>query len=437
MTGKRPVVVVGGGWAGLAACVALVDAGLPVLLLEATRALGGRARSVRFENLWVDNGQHILLGAYRSVLELLARVGVAESDAFLRLPLMLQIRSPADRTISLRVRPLPPPAGLGLGMLMCSGLAIGERVRGALAGARLLRSGTSPGTVAELLETTGQPQRIRKAIWEPLCLAALNTPPETASAKLYRDVLRSALLGPRDASDLLLPRQPLAALLPEPALSYIQNHGARVRVGTPVRDLHFHNAGLGGVHTDDEAIEASHVILAAQPKSTARLLQPWTETTALSTVINQSREHDITTVYLRYADHAAIDPPIQGVLGCQTQWLIDRRSCGQPGVFAAVISASDTGKPPSARETAAELSRVFPELGEPEDSLSVRERRATFAATSNFELLRPNAKTDIPGLYLAGDWTDTGLPGTLEGAVISGQLAARDVIAAYERAGSR
>jgi len=429
MSEGAPVVVVGAGWAGLAACVELVDAGFPVLLLEATRRLGGRARSIRFGESIVDNGQHVLLGAYRSVLGLLARLGVAESDAFLRLPLVFRVRSATGREICLRMPGLPPPFGLGLGMLAASGLSVTERVRGAMAGARLLQRDPGTGTVAQFLDTTRQPTLIRQAIWEPLCLAALNTPARTASAEVFRDVLRAALFGGKGASDLLLPKQPLEALFPEPAKVYLKRFGARVELRTAVRGLDYDVGRLRGVLTAQGPAKASHVILATQLGAASRLLGQTPGTRALAESIPNSTEHDITTVYLRYAPGAAIDPPMQGMVGSHAQWLIDRRSCGQPGIFAAVASASDTEEHWKTEEMTDALSRLFPELGAPVDVLRVRERRATFAATADFEASRPGARTAIPRLYLAGDWTDTGLPGTLEGAVRSGLSAAAQVIA--------
>jgi len=229
---SEAVAIVGAGYAGMAAAVALAERGFAVQVFEAGRVPGGRARRVTSHGHTLDNGQHLLVGAYRELLRLMRRVGVPAS-ALLRM--RLELRS--VQGFALRALPLPAPLGLLGGLLLARGVPFADRI-GAV---RFMRSLRARGfrladdcSVSALLEQHDQNDQIGRRLWIPLCIAALNVAPERASANAFLAVLRDALMGPSGASDLLLPRTDLSRLFPEPAAEYVRAAGGIVLDGQRV-----------------------------------------------------------------------------------------------------------------------------------------------------------------------------------------------------------
>ena len=435
MSAIAPVVVVGGGWAGLAAAIELVHAGVPVTLIEAARQLGGRARCVRFGELRVDNGQHILLGAYREWLALLARIGLAEGQVVRRLPLQLDLRHPRGPGLTLRTPALPAPLHLLAGLLGARGLSARERLAALRFGHCLARTRLplpEDRSVATLLRERGQPPRLIRLLWEPLCLAALNTPIEIASARIFLGVLRESFRHRRRDSDLLLPITDLGSALPEPAQRYIEDHGGQVLLNRRVTGLCIERGVLQGVRLDGEFLPARQLVLAVSPVMCRRLLSPHE---AFSDIVGKLERLDyqpITTLYLRYPPGVRLPHPMLGLLDGHGQWIFDRGLAGQAGLMAVVISATGAHvELDNAALTAAvrqELAHLFPHWPAPLDSLVIREKRATFASRVGVDGLRPEPESPVDGCWLAGDFTATGLPGTLEGAVMSGRACARGIL---------
>jgi squalene-associated FAD-dependent desaturase len=426
-----PVVVVGGGWAGLAAAVELSDYGHHVVLLESSRQLGGRARRLAFGNDGVDNGQHLLIGAYRETLALMARVGVKERQACVRRPLRLEVRNGRDALVLATPR-LPAPLHLAFALASGRGLRLGERLRalGFALGRYVSRFELAEDcSVSDLL--AGQPQRLKQLLWYPLCLATLNTLPEQASARVFLRVLRDSFAHRRRDSDLLIPRLDLGRAFPEPALDFIERNGGQVRLNSRVTGLEIRDAQVTGVRLGNERLTASEVILAVPPSAAARLLSPHALTRPLGDKLAQFGHEPITTVYLRYPARVHLPTEMMGLAGGLTQWLFDRRVYGQPGLLAAVISGPgphlDMERDALAARVTAEVAAHFPDFPPPEAQLVVREKRATFRCSVGIDALRPGAPTAITGCWLAGDYTDTGYPATLEGAVRSGVQCARFV----------
>lgn len=437
------VLVVGGGWAGLAAAVELTRHGVPVTLLESARQLGGRARCVRFGEHRVDNGQHIMVGAYRATLGLLKTLGVPESRAFLRRPLWLQVKSAAGSDMRLSAPALPAPLHLAFALLTARGLPLPDKLKTVGFWHRLQRDGfrlEQDISVTELLARHRQPLSVAQTLWEPLCLATLNTPPHQASARVFLRVLQEAFDTRRRDSDLLIPRTDLGAILPEPAFDFIERHGGTVMLGRRVTGLRLDRERITGVETTDTMIKADQVILALPHTACRRLLAPHPPLAPIAQRLAELASEPICTVYLRYPPAARLPGEMVGLLDGAAQWVFDRALCGQPGVMAAVISAGgahmELDNTTLTSQVAGELARAFPHWPAPEGSLVIREKRATFACRPDSDRLRPVHATPVPGCWLAGDYTATGLPATLEGAVRSGVECARRILEKSPSAGA-
>ena len=433
----KHIAVVGGGWAGCAAGVELASRGAQVTLFEAARTLGGRARAVQAKEALLDNGQHIMLGAYAQTLALLRRVGVSERDALLRLPLQMRY-PPGSGLLDFVAPPLPAPLHMAMALLRAKGLDRDDKL--ALArfstSARWMQWGLNTDcSVAELLERFGQTARLTRLMWRPLCLAALNTPIERASASVFLAVLRDSLGAKRKASDMLIPRVMLDALFPRAAQRYIEERGGRVLCGARVEAIAPADEGWQVANGADSA-RFDAVVLATPAWQSAALLRPLAGAEALATQLEAFDYEPISTVYLQYDAGmrlplpfcALLDDPAHGAWG---QFAFDRGQLdpGQDGLLAVVVStaaeAATLDQDALARAVAAQLASAFgrPALAQPRWTRVLTEKRATFACTPG--LVRPANATGLPGLVLAGDYTAGDYPATLETAARSGLAAAR------------
>jgi len=402
--------VVGAGYAGMAAAVTLARRGARVTVFESGPVPGGRARRIATEGRSLDNGQHILVGAYATLFSLMHAVGVP-SESVLRIPLELHY---ADG-FAFRAFYLPAPLGLAAGLLAARGLPWRERFGAVRFMRALRRSGfrlDEDCSVSELLARHAQDGRIGHYLWRPLCVSALNTPPERASARVFLAVLRDTLGGEADASDLVLPCVDLSKLFPEPAAEWLRAHGGELRCGSTVRDL----AALRD--------EFSRVILAVGPH----------QVKAVAPGLAAEFEYQpIYTCYLQYDARTRLPFPMLGLAQGLVQWVFDRgRLTGEKGLLAAVISAQGDHQQMTQDELAAachrELAAALPRLPAPQWTRVIAEKRATIAAHRG--LARPPAATQLPGVYLAGDYMDPEYPPTLEAAVRSGVRAAELALAA-------
>ena len=411
----RRIAVVGAGWAGLACAVEAVSRGDSVTVFEAARAPGGRARAVAGSAPPLDNGQHILIGAYVETLALMRRVGAEPQTLLQRQPLSLRFADGGG----LALKGGPALAALLWGVATARGWSWSDKA--ALlrtAGAWGLRGfRCAPGlTVAELCRDL--PPRAMHELVEPLCVSALNTPVRTASAEVFLRVLRDALLSAPGGSDLLLPRTDLDALLPSPATAWLGAQGATVRNGHRVLAL---KAGATGWTVDGEHFD--RVVLACPPGEAARLAamatppdNDWPAT------CRALKFEPIATVYAQAV--RGLSQPMLALRsgpGLPAQFVFDRGRLGGPrGLLAFVVSASRDER--EALEAGARR-QAREQLG-----LDVRpvatliDKRATFACTAG--LRRPGSLV-APGLLACGDYIEGPYPATLEGAVRSGLLAAR------------
>ncbi len=404
--------VIGGGWAGIAAAVELTASGIATTLFEAGRVLGGRARSAVLDGRTLDNGQHILLGAYAETLALMRQVGADPETLLDRRPLRV-----ADNAgFKLTLPHLPAPLNLAFALLGAKGTGFGEKLKTAWWMDRIKRRGFAlekDPSVAEWLNAAGQTGALRRHLWEPLCLAALNTPAERASARLFANVLRDSLGSRRRAdTDLLLPRAGLGDLLPKPALSWLTAHGARLCLSHRVHRL---EAAGRGLCIDGETFDAA--ILAVAPQHAAAL---W------PVPVTDYAYEPIATVYLQFDPKTRLPFPLLNLLGGVGQWVVDR---GQ-GLLACILSGHGEWERLNDQQLVATLQQALHEAWQidvPANwSKVVREKRATFSSTPN--LPRPDFRTTDSRLLLAGDYTWADYPATLEGAVRSGRRAAREIV---------
>lgn len=435
-TSQPHVAVIGGGCAGLAAGVELAANNVAVTLFEASPHLGGRARGVPWKELALDNGQHILLGAYSHTLRLLELAGVNLDQSIERIPLRLHMQGELD----LRASPaLPAPLHILAAFLRARGLSISER----LATLRFMTWMQIAGftlpidePLQTLLQRKRQPARLTRLLWEPLCLAALNTPIQQASAQVFLNVLRDSFARARSDSDMLLPKYDLSTLLAEPMAKFVRCHGGEIRLGTTVSQIS--KTRQFEVVTDDGGHkEFSHVILAVPPFRLAPLLHRFDEMREIVSQVAQFEYQPIYTVYLQYPETVQLHAPMLGLVDKHSQWVFDRgRLYGQPGLLAVVLSAEGAHQQISLQALAevvtAELAQAFPGLPAPLWHKIIAEKRATFACKP--DLSRPQQRTPVPGLYIAGDYTTDGVtanlyPATIEGAMRSGVQCAHDILA--------
>lgn len=427
--------MVGGGWAGLAAAVDATAAGHTVTLFEMAPSLGGRARRLPegVEGLAFDNGQHILIGAYRETLRLLRTVGLDEASVLRREPLAL---------LDARGRGLRLPRGPALpafvrGALAARGWSRRERLA-LLAGAAgwLLRGFRCDRTLSVAELTARWPEALRRQLIEPLCVAALNTPAEQACAQVFLRVLRDALFTGHGASDLLLPKVDLSALWPDAAACWLQQHGARWLTGRRVDALQRSGDGWRLVAGADE-FPFDRVLLACSAVEGARLARPHAPQWAA--LAQGLRYEPIVTVLLRapgvrlpapmLALEARPDTPAQYVFDLG-QLRDPGREPGAAGVLAFVVSGAADCIARGLERTAEQvLDQAVTQLagwlpGRPQLLRVLSEKRATFLCTPGLE--RPPGEV-ADGLLAAGDYIAGPYPATLEGAVRSGVAAARRV----------
>ena len=420
---RRRVAVVGAGWGGLAAATALTRSGHEVTVYEAGAEPGGRARAVELGGRRLDNGQHLLIGAYRETLAAIGAIGLTPASVLERRPLALELVG-HGRRVELR---LPRHGGRGAfvgGLLGMRGVGLRDRLRGLARMPGLRRLPVADGPADAWLRATGQPDSLIADLWSPLCLAALNAPPAAASARLFAAVLRETFAD-RAASDLLLPLTDLGAVFPRPAVDWLLERGQHVCLQHRVRAIE--RAGDGWSLDDDQG-RFDDVVLATGPVAAARLLSGTAGGAEAAARLRALGCAPIATIYLDTGARQPLGPPLQGRLDGPAQWLFDRGPSGHPGVVAAVISGRGEHETMSrealGRAVADQLREALPGSRTPRVIGVVREKRATFDPRPGVEVLRPGSAGPVEGLWHAGDHVAGGLPATIEGAVRSGHACA-------------
>lgn len=438
------VLIIGGGFAGLTAGVALAEAGKRVCLLEQKPHLGGRARSFLdpATGSVVDNGQHLIMGCYHATIRFFKTIGTLDRVHFQPRLAMAFLDRDGRRT-RLDCPDWPSPWHLLLGVLRSESFSWRQKLEVLRLGKGLRGSG--PGTAAggesvtAWLSRQGQSEALQRNFWDLLCIAAMNEDPRRASAQLFERVLRLALFSSPADSRLGVPRKGLSECYTAQAAAFIEARGGSVQTGRNIKQLLIVEGACRGVElASGERIEGLPVISAV----------PWHQ---LAVVIPNDllraepffagalalRPAPIISINLWF-DAPITDLEFAGLRGTTIQWLFDKsRIMGANDHYISLVLSGahehiGRAKDELLATALRELEELLPASRKARllRSLVIKERFATFSPSPEAEPLRPPARTPIRGLFLAGDWTATGLPATIEGAARSGYTAAWEVLRA-------
>jgi hydroxysqualene dehydroxylase len=440
------VAVIGGGVAGLAAASMLAERGRRVIVLEARGELGGRATAFRDRETGelVDNGQHVLFGCYHETLAFLRRVG-ASGNVRVQPSLEVPYVDLEGRRSVLRCPKWPAPLHLLGGILGWRALSLADKLTALRMAPGLkgtaARARETPATVADFLTWRGQHGRIREWLWEPLAIAALNEAPAEAAAAPFVEVLARMFSGTRTNSSIALPTVPLHEMYAAPARRYVEARGGQVRLGALAR-VRIEHGALAGVDVRGEPIPAKAVVAAVPWFALGTLLAG--DVAPLSTTIARAAAmtaKPIVTVNLWY-DRVVLpdDDEFVGLPGRQMQWVFDkRRVFGETASHLSLVASGADALAPQATDAlialaAREVAGALPAARAAAliRGTVVREKRATFSVAPG-QPPRPGVTTAVRGLFLAGDWIDTGLPATIESAAVAGHRAAAAVTGPSER----
>jgi hydroxysqualene dehydroxylase len=444
MPDPRDVVVIGGGFAGLSAGVALADAGFRVAVLERKPKLGGRAYSFQDPEGgdWVDNGQHVLMGCYSQTLDFLKKIGTYGQLVF-RDRIEMEMVAANGEHGRLKAGWLPGPLHMASALMRYSMLSLGERASVLMAGARLMllrrkgRKRLGNMTVAEMLQRMHQSERVCQRFWYPLAVATLNEEPEKASAELLAEVWKRAFFGRRRDSAFVYSKVGLSDLYCRAAEEFIEQHGGMVASHTGVETLE-----MDGDHTvgcvrlrGGKKLEAANFVAAVPAGALLSMLSQPMQEEPFFARLGQLRCSPIICVHV-WLDRDVTDCAFVGFIGSSTQWLFNKRAIfahrgdEQGGYLSFVISGARALVEKSNEElldlVLEDLHRMIPASREAKliKALVIKEKQATIAPDCESQQLRPSADTPIKNLFLAGDWVQTGLPATIESAVVSGRAAA-------------
>jgi squalene-associated FAD-dependent desaturase len=437
----KHALILGGGMAGLSAAMRLRRHADALTLLEARPRFGGRSYSFTPREGWeeIDNGQHVLMGCCASTLAYLADCGTAQLlDR--RRGLALEFVHADGRRARLGAGSLPHPLGIAQAFLGFGMLTLSARMR-ILRVATRLRSLTpaqhgalDTQTVTAWLRALGQDEKSIACFWRPVVLATMNSDIDCASAKLFATVLREIFLGAPEGADMLLPRAGLTPLLVDGALAALREAGADLQLHASAEEILHRDGNVIGVRMKDgDVIEGDAVIIAMPPWALQRLAEASGLEEALGIDFERFIPSEILSIHFRSRRDLGLQL-MTGLLETRLHWIFDK-GAEDSGAhrYSATISAAPDDLPRDAeslrRILVDELRLAVPDLQDDDitDILPIREKRATFVPLPGMEAYRPAARTSIDGLFLAGDWTDTGLPATIESAVRSGHAAA-DVV---------
>lgn len=430
------MVIVGAGVSGLATAVSLARNGIRSLVLEQKPAAGGRASSFRDATTGevVDNGQHVLIAGYKRTMEFLTGIGTLNLLAVQPQPALL-FHHPLRGFRRFSVPRLSSPLHVGTAIATSNLFRLSDRVRLLRAGRALAnRNATVPedATITEWLDMTRQSQEVRRSFWEPLAVSIMNELPQLAAAAPFIRSLREAFIGPWRNGCLAFPTVSLTHLYAHRAVEFIHSRGGEVRCSQDVRQLLVReNVVEGVVLRDGTPIHARAVVLSVPPYRLGDLAVGRTGGIDIN-ALRQFSYSPIVSTHLWFK-HGFMPQQFVGLIGRRTQWVFNRRrieSTDSPLAHLSTVTSAahdlvDCSNDEIVQSSLDDLRTVFgSRVDRPYHSVVVREKRATISLTPSAERARPPQRTESPNLFLAGDWTRTGYPATIEGAVISGERCA-------------
>jgi squalene-associated FAD-dependent desaturase len=441
---NRNIVIIGGGVAGLSAAIYALDYGFTPLILEKNRYIGGRVRSFYAKDIEhiIDNGQHILATAYEETRSLLKKIGALEKVDFQTKFETRFLKSPKN-DIHFRSASLPSPLHFFLPLLRhrnFTQISLKDFWH-------LFRYFVSPGaanlnefTLTQWLEKYKQSREIKELLWHPLSLSILNTPPESASADLLLTAVRKSFLGPRKLAGLGIPKNWLSEIFAHPADQYLQMKGVEVELLSTVQKIVKSENQHFTVHTQKKTYDTSGIISTLPPFALKDILEGSSlpEMNQILEILPQFEYHAIMTINIWLTQELPGYFPAS-VVGSPIQWIFKHPQT-EPGKmqygYALVFSVADQWIELSREELITmvyrELVSLFGKSFNDESPISVykiiKEKRATISQTPRMATIRPDSSTPLRDFKLAGDWTNTGLPATIEGAILSGRLAVKNMV---------
>ena len=435
----RKVLIIGGGFAGLSAGVALSRQGCTVTLLEQRRLLGGRAYSVPDGTTgeWVDNGQHALLGGFHETRKFLKTLGTDDLVKYQdRFQIVLVERS--GQRLKLVSADLPAPFHLAAGILRTGGFSWSNRFHLLRAGRSIMftRKLQESLTVTDWMDALHQPESLRKQWWYPIATAALNEQPHRASANLFLRVLKMAFFGSTRNSPFGIMKVSLGELYTEQAKNLIDTNGGSVLLNTSVRQIHFLKNKVESIEVQEGRRLTADAYISTVPHHALKRMVPadlMREGSPFACLEHLS-DAPILSVHLWF-DRPVMDEDFIGLIHSPIHWVFDKSRLWQKngtdgGAVACVVSGAYDliNRPPKdlITLTTTELGQYLPEVRKAtlQHTRLIKERQATFSCTPKAERWRPAQETPYSNFFLAGDWTRTGLPATIEGAVLSGHRCA-------------
>jgi squalene-associated FAD-dependent desaturase len=431
------IIILGAGISGMSAAMHCIKQGKRPLLIEATANFGGRARSFedRVSGDIIDNGQHVMMGCYASFFELIEEIGMMhkiQKQKYLTIPFHFT-NGEKDLLIAKGFANIHGPIGMALGMLRLKFLNIRDKRSMLLFALRLKLGICKPGsmTAKEFLLSEEQSDRLIDLIWTPVILATMNGNPEEVSAKIFVTVLRLAFFGSGDASSLYIPQCGLSELF-EPFESWMNEHGGKMLRSIGVQSIDIENNQVIGVTLQDgRRVESSNVVSAIPPHALQKIIPNALHQHSYFSMLEQIRYSPIVSLYLWF-DTSFPEIDLSAVMNAKTQWIFKKSTTmkSAKSLLALTISAGDDMVGYSTEEIANlcanEVRQCFPEMQDAQliHWKVIKEKSATVLIDPDTEIQRPNPKSPVDGLIIAGDWTNTGLPATLEGAALSGKIAA-------------
>lgn len=439
---SKKAIVIGAGIAGIAAAIAATEKGYKTTVIESRQYIGGRARSFvdKTTGEIIDNGQHVMMGCYHNMLRIIRTLGTDRLIYRQKALKVLFYDSDGSGDV-LDSGKLPGKLGIAAGIMGLRKVSLQSRLRALLFAMKLgLSSKQKVGeTSLQYLKRMNQSDEMIHRLWEPLIIATLNARPEEADATLLIEVLKRAFFGGKEASQLVLPRVGLSELV-EPLMEWIKSHGGEIRLSTSVENLKMNDKGIVSVILDNEEELYADIIISTVPAFALRRFANEEVLGAQSfTLLNDLVFSPIVSIYLWF-DQDFMEESFCAMLNTTTQWVFNRRRIADseqsqkdkyPGHISLTISAGNelvtTAPEKVVQQCWEEIKQCFPKANSAslKEWKVIKEKQATFLATPSIESRRPVTITKAKNFYIAGDWTATGLPATLEGAAQSGFEAVR------------